>query len=279
MGARLTRDADSEDSGLSDFDWIENKTLKLGQVSDFYLRECDDGLLGEDPRKEGSLISLIGFPNLEIPQEIPCYRELRSKRHKFKKRVKQVQIKLTKAETQSSEEENAELLGCVNPGLYINVLEEELPTLVKAQESRVRGGPGFAENAEQSPRERQRAKTEFEEFNIYGHSADSRFSESNLNPRRVKRKVMRASKSQSALVDKTVPVEVMLEEEKNQLRTEISIGYEDLGIDPFDDNDYAFVQDYDTLTKNKDIEYGEQPKGGEPLANAKRRRKSPRRSR
>lgn len=272
VGIRGEADAvdQSEDLGFSDFDWIENKILKLGEVSNFYLEECDNDIPKEEVQEEGSLIRLISSPNSEIPTEIPCYRELK-KKNKFKKRVGQMTIRLTKLESQKSQEDNVELIGCVNPGLYINVLEEELPILAKEQESRIKHGLGFADNANRVrpkyvSKSRQRAQTEYEEFNIYDDSPLSQStSQSRVDPGRVKRKKMRASKSQNGLLETNVPVEVMLEEEKNKLKSGVSMGYEDLGIDPFENNDYAFVHDYNTLTKNKHIEFDERPKSKNEL--------------
>lgn len=240
-------------------------------MSDFYLRECDNDIPEEETKEEGSLIRLISRPNGEIPTEIPCYRELGKKKNRFKKRVRQVTIKLTPAEGVDSEEDNVELIGCVNPGLYINVLEEELPVLEKEQQSRIKLGPGLADNAQTAKNKmmsinRRRAQTEYEEFNIYeSDTLNQSSSISNVDPSRVKRKKMRASKSQNALLETNVPVEVMIEEEKSKLKTGISMGHEDLGIDPFEMNDYAFVHDYDTLNKNKHIEFDEQFKSTKRL--------------
>ena len=69
---------------------------------------------------------------------------------------------------------------------------------------------------------------------------------------------MRPSKSQHDLVEKKVPIEVLIEEENRKKNVGLSIGYEDEEIDPFDNNDFTIVDDYNTVRKNKDIEYNDQ---------------------
>jgi hypothetical protein len=235
-------------------------------VSDFYLEECDNDVPKDKIQEEGSLITFINSPNSELPMEIPCYREIRSKKEKYRKRVKQVQIKLTKIESEDSEN-GINLLGCVNPGLYINVLEEEVPIIEKEEASKikVKKTKGFADNA-RMVRDRNRTdpsniplNEDFEEFNIYADSLYDSKKKTKLNGR--KRKKMRASKSQHGLIDKNVPFEVLLEEEKQKRISGLALGYEEDEVDPFNNDDFVVVHDYNTLTKNKDIEYNDHIKG------------------
>lgn len=195
--------------------------------------------------------------------EIPCYRDIRTTKDKFKKRKKQVKIKLTRIDSEDSDTD-INVLGCVNPGLYINILEEEVPIIEKEEAKKVKNNPGFADR---STKVRRRVETDhksilnnddFEEFNIYAENLfnSKKRIESKRNHKRKKR--MRPSKSQHDLVEKKVPIEVLIEEENRKKNVGLSIGYEDEEIDPFDNNDFTIVDDYNTVRKNKDIEYNDQ---------------------
>ena len=239
---------------ISDFEWIRNKELKLGQVSNFYLEECDNNISKNDVKKTGSLIPFINSPNSDIPLEIPCYRELRTEKSKNKKRRKHVQIKLNNIESDMSED-GLKLIGCVNPGLYINILEEEVPIIMKAQKSKV--NKGYVDNAMyvqpkiNNPKRKHNTNNEYEEFNIYKEQFNSQIEE-----KKPKKKKMRPSRSQNALVINPVPFELVVEEEKKKRKSGLYAGlYDDFEIDPFGNDNFVAVPDYTTLTKNKDKEY------------------------
>lgn len=248
----------------SDFDWIENKILKLGSVSDFYLEECENNIPKEELGEDEFLVSFINTPNSDMPLEIPCYREIRTKEQKFKKRTKRVKIEITPIESEISEDN--EIIGCVNPGLYINVLEEEVPGLMEQQKKRTKTR-GFADDAgAKKGLNNLNVKTgndkEFEEFNIYDNTQfNSQMLENTAKKLKVhQRKKIRPSKSQNALMDKNEPFELILEEiDYKKRKTGIELGFEEDEIDPFGDDTFVRVQDYDTLTKNKNREYHEQP--------------------
>jgi hypothetical protein len=250
----------------SDFDWIENKNLKLGSVSDFYIEECENNIPRQELKEEEFLVSFVNKPNSDMPVEIPCYREIRTKKQKFKKRAKKVKIELTPIESEVSEDN--EIIGCVNPGLYINVLEEEVPGLMEQQQKRIKA-KGFADDAgTKTDKEKittgPRKEKEFEEFNIY---ENTQFNSQVLKKVEKKlkvhgRKKIRPSKSQNALLETNEPFEVILEEiDKKKRKTGLELGFEEDEIDPFGNDTFVVVQDYDTLTKNKNREYHEQSEG------------------
>ena len=158
-------------------------------------------------------------------------------------------------------EDEIQLIGCVNPALYINVLEEEVPIIMKEEKLKVKVNKGFADNSNHlKPRKkvetkRRLSKNEYEEFNIYKEQFNSQ-----IEKKVPQTKKMRPSKSQNAFLLNPVPFEVVLEEERKKRRSALDMGFEDeFEIDPFGDNTFVVVADYNTLKKNKDKEYVDEP--------------------
>lgn len=248
----------AEDLHFSDFDWIENTNIKLGTVSSFYLEKCENNVPKETIEEEEALISFINLPNSEVPKEIPCYREIRSKKQKYKKRAKQVKIEITKIESVDSEEN--EITGCVNPGLYINVLEEEVPVLM--EEQKVKKARGFADDAQnklKGLRGDAHKEGDFEEFNIYDNSP---LMGKKGGKKKQQMKKMRPSKSQHSLVHNKEPFEFILEQEKMKTRKSgMKLGFEEDEIDPFKNDDFVYIPIENDLKKRKNKEYSEQQEG------------------